>query len=117
MIAKSFEIKYASELMEYSLVSWVNTNVQKEVMGRGIGGNKYTSLRKKYNIFSSGVILPKYNYMFHIDTIKVFLLMQHVQENLQLKAGRLCNDTISGHKFKYISVYECGGKGIQSLFK
>ena len=40
-----------------------------------IGRNKYTSLRKTYNIISSGGIFPKYNYMFRIDTIKVVSLM------------------------------------------
>ena len=43
--------------------------------------------------------------------------MQRIQENLQLKAGRLRNVTIAGQKFKYICMYERGGKGIQSLFK
>ena len=55
--------------------------------------------------------------MFRIDTIKVVSLMKHIQEKLQLKAGRLRNVTIDGHKFKYIHVYERGGKVIQSLFK
>ena len=43
--------------------------------------------------------------------------MQHMQEQIHLKAGRLCNVTISGHKFKNLPVYERGGKGLQSLFK
>ena len=55
--------------------------------------------------------------MFRIDTIKVVSLMQHIQEKIQLKAGRLHNVTIAGHKFKNIPVYECGGKGVQSVFK
>ena len=55
--------------------------------------------------------------MFCIDTIKVFLLMQHMQEYLQLKADRLRNVTIDGHKFENIPVYERGYKGIQFLFK
>ena len=55
--------------------------------------------------------------MFHIETIKVVSLIQHIQENLQLKAGRLRNVTIASQKLKYIRMYERGGKGIQSLFK
>ena len=43
--------------------------------------------------------------------------MQHIQEKLQLKAVRLRNFTIAGHKFKNIHAYECGGKCIQILFK
>ena len=82
-----------------------------------IGENKYTSLRKACVIISSGGIFPKYNYMFFIDTIKVVSLLQHIQENLQLKAGHLHNVAIAGHKIKYIPVYERCGKGIQGSFK
>ena len=42
--------------------------------------------------------------------------MQHIQDNLQLKARRLRNVTIAGHKFKNMPVYERSGKGIQILF-
>ena len=55
--------------------------------------------------------------MFHIDTIKVISLIHNIQENRQLKAGRLRNFTIACNKFKYTPVYECGGKFIWSLFK
>ena len=61
--------------------------------------------------------LPRYNYIFHIDTIKDVSLMQHIQEKLQLKAGHFHNVTIAGHKFKNIPVYEHVGKCIRSLFK
>ena len=44
-------------------------------------------------------------------------MLQHIQENLQLKADRLRNVTIAGHKLKYIPVYECCGKGIHVFFK
>ena len=40
-----------------------------------------------------------------------------MQEKLQLKAGLLCNFTISGHKFKSIPAYEHSGKGIRFLLK
>ena len=43
--------------------------------------------------------------------------MQHMQEKLHLKAGRLHNVDIAGHKFKNPSVCECGGKVFKSLFK
>ena len=43
--------------------------------------------------------------------------MQHIQENLQLKAGRFHNVTISGHKFKNIPVYERGIKCIRIFSK
>ena len=43
--------------------------------------------------------------------------MQHIQEKIWLKAGRLCSVTIAGHKFKNISVYELGSKDIKRLFK
>ena len=55
--------------------------------------------------------------MFRIDTIKVISLIQHIQETIQLKAGRLRNVTIACHKFKIIPVYERGGKFIWSLFR
>ena len=79
---------------------------------RKIGRNKYTSLRKTYDVLSSGDIFPKYNHIFQIDTIKVVSFMQHIKEKLQLKAGRLRNVTIAGYKFKNIPVYERGGKCI-----
>ena len=43
--------------------------------------------------------------------------MQHMKENLQLKAGHLRNFTIAGHHFKNLPVYERGGKVLQCLFK
>ena len=43
--------------------------------------------------------------------------MQHMQENLQLKAGCLRNVTIAGQKFKNIPVYGRGGKGFRSIFR
>ena len=43
--------------------------------------------------------------------------MQNIQENPQLKAGRLHNATIACHKFKNLPVYENGGKCIRSVFK
>ena len=73
----------------------------------------YNFLLKTYDILSSVAIFSEYNYIFHIDTIKVVSLMQHIQEKLQSKAGRLYNVTIAGHKFKKIPVYECGGKCIK----
>ena len=60
---------------------------------------------------------PNYNYMFRIDTIKIILLMQHIQENLQLKAGRLRNVTIAGNKLKNLPVYERGGKVLKSWWE
>ena len=82
-----------------------------------MGKIKYSLLRNTFNIILSGGTFPKYNYMFRIDTIKVFLLMQHIQEKLLFKAGRLHNIIISGHKFKNVPVYERGGKRILLLFK
>ena len=41
--------------------------------------------------------------------------MQHIQEKLQLKAVRLRNVTITGHKLKNIPMYERGGKCIRSF--
>ena len=43
--------------------------------------------------------------------------MQHIEENLKLKSGRLQNVIIAGHKSNNIPVYERGDKGIQFLFK
>ena len=43
--------------------------------------------------------------------------MQYIEENMKFKARRLRNVAIAGHKLKYITVYECGGKCIRSLFK
>ena len=68
---------------------------------RKMGKLKHTSLRKKYNILPSGGNLKKHNYIFRIDTIKVVSLMQHLQEKLQMKAGRLLNVTIAGHNLKF----------------
>ena len=51
--------------------------------------------RRHTMYFSSGGILPKYNYMFRIDTIKVVSLIHHIQENIQLKSIRLRNVTIA----------------------
>ena len=73
--------------------------------------------RKIYDVLSCGGIVPKYNYIFYIDTIKVISLMQHVKEKLQLKARLLRNVTKAVQKCKYIPVYERGGKCMQSLFK
>ena len=77
----------------------------------------YTLLLNTYDALSSITIFPKCNYIFHIDTINVVSLMQHIQEKLQLKAGRLHNVTISGHKLKKIPVYECGGRCIRFFLK
>ena len=77
-----------------------------------IGRNKYNLLRKTYNVLSYGGILSKYNYIFRVDKIKVVSLMQHIQENLQLRSGPLSNVTIDDHKFKNIPVYERCGKCI-----
>ena len=46
---------------------------------RKIERKEFTSLRKTYGILSSGGILPKYNYMFRIDTIIFISLMKHMQ--------------------------------------
>ena len=86
---------------------------QKQNMGK----IKYALLRNTLIILSFGEPFPKYNYMFCIDTIKVVSLIQHIKENLQLKAGRLRNVIISCHKSKTIPVYDRGGKGIRLLFK
>ena len=67
---------------------------------RKIWRKKYTSVRKTSDVLLYGGILPKNNSMFHIDTIKVISLMQHLKEKLQLKAGRLHNVTIACHTFK-----------------
>ena len=84
---------------------------------RGNGRKTYTYLLKRSYVLSSGGILKNYSYMFRIDTIKVISLMKNIQENIQLKDICLGDFTISCHKFKYIPVYERGGKFIQSLFK
>ena len=82
-----------------------------------MGKIKYALLQNTFNIISSGGPLSKYNYMFHIDTIKVVSLMQHIQENLQLKAGLSRYFIIACHNFKNIPVYERAGKRIRLLFK
>ena len=79
IIAKSFELKHARVLTEeqfgqlgeekYTSVSQGKQKIRKD---------KYTSLRKTYNLISSGGNFPRYNYMFRIDTIKNFSLMQHM---------------------------------------
>ena len=110
IIAKLFEFNHARELMEEQFSQVVEEKSAYVSQGKQeIGRKKYTSLRKIYNILIYGGILPKYNYIFRIDTIKVVSLMQHIQENLQLKAGRLHNVTIVCHKFKNIPAYEYGG--------
>ena len=83
---------------------------------RKIGKNKYTLLRKTYDVLSSGGFFFNYNYKIFIDTTRFVSLMQHIQKNLQLKDIRLHNVIIGGHKLKYIPVYERGGKCIQSFF-
>ena len=84
---------------------------------RNMRNIKYNSLRKTDNILSSGGPLPKYNYTFRIDTTKVVSLMQNIQENFELKAGRFRNFIIAGHKFKNLPVYERGGKGLHFFKK
>ena len=80
IISKSFELNHAREFMEEQFSQLVEEKSAYVSQGkRKIGRNKYTSLRKTYDVLSSGGILPKYNYMFHIDTIKVISLMQHIQ--------------------------------------
>ena len=76
-----------------------------EVKGKKIGRKINTSSRKTYDVLSSIGILPKYNYVFCVDTIKVVLLIQYTEEKLQLKAGCLSNVTIACHKLKNIPVY------------
>ena len=64
----------------------------------------YTLLQKTCNILSSGGNVTKKNCTFRIDVIKVISLMQHLQEEIQLKAGRLRNVTIAGHN---LNLYLC----------
>ena len=113
IIDKSSEFNHARELAEEQFRQLVEKKYAYVSQGkRKIGRNKYTSLRKTYDVLSSSGILPKYNYIFRIDTIKFVSLMQYKQEKLQLKSGCLRNITIVGHKFKNIPVYERGGKCI-----
>ena len=118
IIPKSFEFKHFRALMEEQFSQmgedkYTSVIQQKQNMGKF----KYDLLHNKFNLLSSGGPLQKYNYMFHIDAIKFFSLIQHIQENLQLKDGRLRNVVMSGQKFKNIPLYECTCKGIRSLFK
>ena len=72
IIAKSFKLKHARILMEEHFILLVEEKSAYVSQGKQkTGKSKYTSLRKVYGIISSGGIFPKYNYMFHIDTIKV----------------------------------------------
>ena len=113
IIAKSLELNHSREVMKEQFSQLAEEKYAYVSQGeRKIGRNKYTSLRNTYGVLSSGGIFPKYNYMFRIDTIKVISLMQHIQSNRQLKAGRLRNITIACHKFKNIPLYEHGVKFI-----
>ena len=113
IISKSFDLKHACALTEEKFSHLAEDESASMSQGKQkIGKDRYTLLRKIYDIISSGGNVPKLNYTFHIDTIKVVSLMHHIQENIQLKDGRLRNVTIAGHKLKYIPVYECSGKGL-----
>ena len=81
IIAKSFELKHAHAFIEEQS-SHLGEEKDSSVSQwkRKIGKGEYTSLWKTYNILSSDGNLQKYNYMFRIDTIKIFSLMQHMQE-------------------------------------
>ena len=118
IISKSFEFKYVRALMGEQF-SQLGEDKSASVSQRkqNMGNIKYASLRNTFNIISSGGPLPKYKYMLHIDTIKVVSLMQNTQEKLHLKAGRLGNFIVAGHRLKNIPVHERGGKGILFLFK
>ena len=118
VIAKLFGFKHFRELMKENFSQlgedkYASLNQQKRKMGK----IKYDSLQNTFNILSSCGTFPNYNCMSRMDTIKVVLLMQHIQENFQLKNGHLSNVIIDGQKFKHIPVYERSGKGIKFLFK
>ena len=105
IISKSFEFNHALELTEEQFSQLVEDKYSYVSQGtQKIERKKYTFLRNTYDVLLSGGVLPKYNYIFRIDTIKVVSLMNHIQENIQFKAGRLRNAPIAGYKIK---IYTC----------
>ena len=72
----------------------------------------YTLPQKTYTILSYGGNFPKHNYTLCIDAIKVILLMQHLREKIQMKAGRLRTITIASQNYKVLPGYERGGKSL-----
>ena len=83
IISKSFDLKHACALTEEKFSHLAEDESASMSQGKQkIGKDRYTLLRKIYDIISSGGNVPKLNYTFHIDTIKVVSLMHHIQENI-----------------------------------
>ena len=105
IIATWFNLKYVCAFVEDQYIHLgedkaTSVSIRKRKMGKV----NYTLLRNKYNVLSSGSNLPKDNYAFWFDAIKVVTLMQILRGKLQLKEGCLRNVTIAGHSFK---IYLC----------
>ena len=80
IISKSFKFENVRAFMEEQF-SQLGEDKFSSVSQRtqNMGKIKYALLQNTLNILSSGGPFPKYNYMFHIDTIKFVSLMQHIQ--------------------------------------
>ena len=81
IIATSFKIKDACAFVEDQYIQLGEVKAASvSIRIHNTEKVKYTSLRKTYNVLSSGGDFSNNNYTFHIDATKVVSLMQHLQE-------------------------------------
>ena len=75
-----------------------------------MGKNQFASLREVFQVLRSGRGVPKQNYTYRIDPIKLSTAMTFLQESLCVKPGVTRDVRIAGNTFKNMPVYERGEK-------
>ena len=116
ILARSIPRKSASEL----LLEALQRVPEGTMIGRNkslMGEEKFASLRKTFEVLRRGEMLPKHNYTFRVDGLKLATAISYLQDHLQVKPGALRNVRMDGYTFKSVPVYERGGKTKEDLYK
>ena len=89
---------------------------QELVRKRTFGSEKFTSLQKTFDLLAKGSLIPRNNYTFRVDAVKLCGVVQFLMETLNVKPGVTRDVMLHGEKFHNMSVYERGGMSIEQLF-
>lgn len=71
---------------------------------------QFSSLRNVFRKLREDKYIPKHNYTFYVDANKLKTATLFLQEILLITCGVVWDFTLTGNLFKYMHVYERGGK-------
>ena len=117
-LASSFERKFVQGFLKKESQRYIGSDAEASIKQMSLLGKlKFASSRKVFEVLKRGRGVPKHNYKYRIDSTKLSTAISFIQGSLCVKPGVVRDVNVAGNTFKNMSVYERGGKSMESIFE